>query len=59
MVRVQRGLSVSRGMSCAYSQGMPQLQFDATAASHMHNVSDLNYKRGYEWFLLSEAKKRK
>ena len=27
-------------------------------ASHMHTSKDLNYHRGYEWWLLSEAKKR-
>lgn len=26
--------------------------------SHMHTRSDLNYYRGYEWWLMSEAKKR-
>ena len=26
--------------------------------SHMHTRDDLNYRRGYEWWLMSEAKKR-
>ena len=26
--------------------------------SHMHTKDDLNYSRGYEWWLMSEAKKR-
>lgn len=26
--------------------------------SHMHNRDDLNYHRGYEWWIMSEAKKR-
>ena len=26
--------------------------------SHMHSKNDLNYSRGYEWWLLSEARKR-
>ncbi|KAK7508504.1 hypothetical protein BaRGS_00000070 [Batillaria attramentaria] len=31
---------------------------DATEASHMHNSSDLNYNRGFEWWLMKEAKSR-
>ncbi|XP_041369448.1 galactocerebrosidase-like isoform X3 [Gigantopelta aegis] len=31
---------------------------DATEASHMHNIWDENYNRGYEWWLMKEAKKR-
>lgn len=31
---------------------------DGTESSHMHSADDLDYKRGYEWWLLSEAKKR-
>ena len=31
---------------------------DGTETSHMHSADDLNYHRGYEWWLLSEAKKR-
>jgi galactosylceramidase len=31
---------------------------DGTESSHMHSKDDLNYNRGYEWWLLSEAKKR-
>jgi galactosylceramidase len=31
---------------------------DGTESSHMHSKDDLNYKRGYEWWLMSEAKKR-
>ena len=27
-------------------------------ASHMHTSKDLNLNRGYEWWLMSEAKKR-
>jgi len=31
---------------------------DGTESSHMHSKNDLDYERGYEWWLLSEAKKR-
>jgi galactosylceramidase len=31
---------------------------DGAESSHMHNPWEENYERGYEWFLLSEAKKR-
>eukprot|EP00026_Physarum_polycephalum_P004247 Phypoly_transcript_04264.p1 GENE.Phypoly_transcript_04264~~Phypoly_transcript_04264.p1 ORF type:complete len:644 (+),score=82.58 Phypoly_transcript_04264:225-2156(+) len=31
---------------------------DGTEASHMHTRDDLNYERGYEWWLMVEAKKR-
>jgi galactosylceramidase len=31
---------------------------DGTESSHMHSAKDLDYKRGYEWWLLKEAKKR-
>ncbi|XP_060551799.1 galactocerebrosidase-like isoform X2 [Ruditapes philippinarum] len=31
---------------------------DGTEASHMHNADDENYQRGYEWWLMVEAKKR-
>lgn len=31
---------------------------DGTEASHMHTADDLNYDRGYEWWLMTEAKKR-
>ena len=31
---------------------------EGTEPSHMHNASDLNLRRGYEWWLLAEAKKR-
>ncbi|KAH9490030.1 hypothetical protein Btru_045075 [Bulinus truncatus] len=31
---------------------------DGTEASHMHNKDDENYFRGYEWWLMMEAKKR-
>lgn len=30
---------------------------DGTEASHMHNSWDENYQRGYEWWLMVEAKK--
>ena len=30
---------------------------DGTEASHMHNKWDENYQRGYEWWLMKEAKK--
>ena len=26
--------------------------------SHMHTANDLNFQRGYEWFLMKEAKRR-
>lgn len=31
---------------------------DGTETSHMHSKDDLDLKRGYEWWLMSEAKKR-
>lgn len=31
---------------------------DGTESSHMHTADDLNYRRGYEWWLMTEAKKR-
>jgi galactosylceramidase len=31
---------------------------DGTESSHMHSAADLNYERGYEWWLMTEAKKR-
>jgi len=31
---------------------------DGTEASHMHNAWEENYHRGYEWWLMGEAKKR-
>ena len=31
---------------------------DGTESSHMHEPWDENYRRGYEWWLLTEAKKR-
>jgi len=31
---------------------------DGTEPSHMHSADDLDYHRGYEWWLLQEAKKR-
>ncbi|XP_062584696.1 galactocerebrosidase-like isoform X2 [Saccostrea cucullata] len=31
---------------------------DGTESSHMHHPYDLNYNRGYEWWLIKEAKKR-
>ena len=31
---------------------------DGTEPSHMHSPDDLNFKRGYEWWLMKEAKKR-
>lgn len=30
---------------------------EGTEASHMHNFWDENYFRGYEWWLMKEAKK--
>eukprot|EP00039_Didymoeca_costata_P019847 m.339152 g.339152 ORF g.339152 m.339152 type:complete len:813 (+) comp18686_c0_seq1:84-2522(+) len=31
---------------------------DGTETSHMHSEDDLNFKRGYEWWLMKEAKAR-
>jgi galactosylceramidase len=31
---------------------------DGTESSHMHSADDENYNRGYEWWLMTEAKKR-
>ena len=33
------------------------LYSDGTESSHMHSRNDLNYQRGYEWWLMTEAKK--
>ena len=30
---------------------------DGTESSHMHTPTDENYNRGYEWWLMTEAKK--
>ena len=30
---------------------------DGTEFSHMHTADDENYQRGYEWWLMTEAKK--
>ena len=30
---------------------------DGTESSHMHSATDENYERGYEWWLMVEAKK--
>ena len=30
---------------------------EGTEASHMHNAWDENYNRGYEWWMMKEAKK--
>ena len=30
---------------------------DGTESSHMHTADDLNFHRGYEWWLMTEAKK--
>lgn len=34
------------------------LSSDGTEPSHMHYPDDQNYFRGYEWWLMKEAKKR-
>lgn len=34
------------------------LYSDGTEPSHMHYALDENYFRGYEWWLMKEAKKR-
>ncbi len=30
---------------------------DGTESSHMHEANDEDYTRGYEWWLMAEAKK--
>ena len=30
---------------------------DGSESSHMHTATDENYQRGYEWWLMTEAKK--
>ena len=30
---------------------------DGTESSHMHTANDLNLDRGYEWWMMKEAKK--
>lgn len=43
-------LKVEIGGDCQTTEG--------TESSHMHTRDDLNYERGYEWWLMVEAKKR-
>jgi len=43
-------LKVEIGGDCQTTEG--------TESSHMHTRDDLNYQRGYEWWLMTEAKKR-
>eukprot|EP00026_Physarum_polycephalum_P003123 Phypoly_transcript_03132.p1 GENE.Phypoly_transcript_03132~~Phypoly_transcript_03132.p1 ORF type:complete len:773 (+),score=122.26 Phypoly_transcript_03132:204-2522(+) len=43
-------LKVEMGGDCQTTEG--------TESSHMHTRDDLNYERGYEWWLMTEAKKR-
>ena len=31
---------------------------DGSETSHMHSADDLNYQRGYEWWLMTQAKQR-
>jgi len=31
---------------------------DGSEASHMHMRSDENYRRGYEWWLMEQARER-
>ena len=39
-------------------KGLTSVYFvDGTEASHMHYPWDENYERGYEWWLMTEAKK--
>ena len=45
----------ARDLSCTHTYSLT----DGTEASHMHTQDDLNYKRGYEWWLMTEAKKVK
>ena len=41
--------------SCASSTLL--LTTDGVESSHMHTEDDHNYRRGYEWWLMAEAKK--
>ncbi|GCC27472.1 hypothetical protein chiPu_0005896 [Chiloscyllium punctatum] len=48
--------TVKDGWTITKSPGTPGP--DGTEPSHMHDENDENYSRGYEWWLMKEAKKR-
>ena len=39
------------------SHSIPFISSDGTESSHMHSQDDENYQRGYEWWIMTEAKK--
>ena len=43
---------------CKVEIGGDTQSTDGTEPSHMHSADDLNRTRGYEWWLMKEAKKR-
>lgn len=43
---------------CVDSFLFTHFHLDGTEPSHMHYALDENYFRGYEWWLMKEAKKR-
>ena len=44
---------------CCYYYFVCVHALDGTESSHMHSQNDENYERGYEWWLMQEAKKVK
>ena len=42
---------------CSPFVGTCMLQLAGAEASHMHKPDDENYTRGYEWWIMTEAKK--
>ena len=42
---------------CKVEIGGDAQSTDGTESSHMHTADDENYQRGYEWWLMKEAKK--
>ena len=44
-------------IACVLFLSFDLLLIDGTESSHMHAADDLNYHRGYEWWLMTEAKK--
>ncbi len=51
------GQSSSPSLPPSLSLLTPLSPADGTESSHMHSATDENYQRGYEWWLMTEAKK--
>eukprot|EP00468_Gymnochlora_sp_CCMP2014_P005157 CAMPEP_0167756484 /NCGR_PEP_ID=MMETSP0110_2-20121227/9411_1 /TAXON_ID=629695 /ORGANISM="Gymnochlora sp., Strain CCMP2014" /LENGTH=223 /DNA_ID=CAMNT_0007642599 /DNA_START=123 /DNA_END=794 /DNA_ORIENTATION=+ len=43
---------------CKVEIGGDSQSTDGSEPSHMHTADDLDFKRGYEWWIMQEAKKR-